>query len=296
MQYLSKLSKRIACCHAVAVAALLLASCNLNLQEPIPFDALNPPDETIPLPETPRVCENEPQGFTRGVDAPMNVLPTLYPNYSAEGFTHWPNQAPSLAITESPTAPLSPNAVLRVMFPRGHPGGGAPSRWGSRALPANTGSVFACAWIRFMPGWSSNGNVSTKLFFIKGPQGTNHFVGADAGEERTHAYLYSSMQFVDGSLTHNYGQVREGFNDMAGGGWHKLEVLWEANTPGVRDGRYHQWLDGRLVTVATNAFYFVEGQQPVWDIIWWDPTFGGGLNPVPFDQFFEVDHFIASVK
>ncbi len=34
----------------------------------------------------------------------------------------------------------------------------------------------------------------------------------------------------------------------------------------------------------------------MWTQVWWDPTYGGGLNPVPFDQFFEVDHMIVSVK
>jgi hypothetical protein len=298
MKYLSKLSNRMAQMHApIGVGLLLLlAGCNLNLQEPISYDALNPPDETIPLPETTRTCDNEPAGFTRAIDAPMNVLPALTPNVSAEGMVHWPNQIRTLFIEQSSSAPISPGSVLRVVYLRGQNGGESPSRWGTRSLPANTGSLYVCAWVRFMPGWSSNGNAGTKFFATRGPAGTNHVVGFDAGADHSHNYVYSTPQFNDINFSYNLGQVATPENDIAGGGWHKIEVLWEANTPGQRDGGYRHWVDGRLIAAATDAWYFLAGQTPRWDSIWFDPTFGGGVNTVPFDQFWEMDHFVASVR
>jgi hypothetical protein len=299
MKYLSKLSRRMAQMHLLAVLVLpVLGGCKLieSLQEPISYDALNPPDETIPLPPTSLICDNEPAGFTRAIDAPMNVLPSLTPNYSSEGFIHWPNQTRTLFIEQSPTAPQSPNSVLRVVYPRGARGGESPSRWGSRDLPATTGSIYVCGWIRYMPGWSSNGNVGTKLFFIKSPSGTNHFVGTDAGAEHSHAYLMTGLQFNDDGLNYNLGQAQQAENDLAGGGWHKFEVVWEANTPGVRDGKYSHWVDGRLIGAATDVRFFLAGQQPRWTNVWFDPTFGGGFNTVPFDQFFELDHLVVSSK
>lgn len=296
MKYLSKLSNRMARLHAlIAGAGVLLGACNLNLQEPISYDALNPPDETIPLPETPQACENEPAGFTRAIDAPMNTLPTLTPNPSVEGMVHWPNQTRTLFIEQSSSAPLSPNSVLRVVYPQGHRGGESPSRWGTRSLPANGGSIYVCSWIRFMPGWSSNGNIGTKFFATRGPSGTNHVVGFQAGADHSHNYLYTTPQFADG-FAYNLGEVQSPENDVGGGGWHKVEVLWTANTPGQRDGGYQHWVDGRLIAAATDAWYFNIGDTPRWDSVWFDPTFGGGANTVPFDQFWEIDHFIVSVQ
>lgn len=300
MKYLSKLSNRLAQMHVLTAALMLVAlgGCKLieNLQEPIAYDALNPPDETIPLPPTPLSCENEPAGWTRGIDAPMNVLPSRSPNFSAEGFTYYDNQTRTLFIEQSPTAPMSSSSVLRVVFPTGQAGGAAPSRWGSRTLPANTGSIYVCAWIRFMPGWTSNGNIGTKLFFIKSPDATNHFVGTMAGSNFSHAYLMSGMQFQNSGLNYNLGQANDAPNDLAGGGWHKLEVLWRANEPGTRNGHYSHWVDGNLISSRDDAMFFTAGQSPRWSIVWFDPTYGGGLNPVPYDQFFEVDHLIASVQ
>ncbi len=301
MKYLSKLSNRLAQMHRALILVLpvfLLAGCKLieNLQEPISYEALNPPDETIPLPPTSVSCENEPAGYARAIDAPMNVLPALSPQYSAEGFNAAPNQARTLFIEESPTAPQSPNSVLRVVFPRGAVGGAAPSRWGSRTLPQNQGGIYACFWIRFMPGWSSNGNVGTKLFFFRATDETNHYVGSAAGSGQGHAYIMSGLQFRDQTMTYNLGMSTTPENDISGGGWHKVEVQWIANTPGERNGQYRHWVDGNLVAAATDARYFLAGQRAMWTQVWWDPTYGGGLNPVPFDQFFELDHMIVSVK
>jgi hypothetical protein len=145
-----------------------------------------------------------------------------------------------------------------------------------------------------MNGWTSNGNVGTKLFFMAGPEGTNHFVGTDAGANFLHAYLYTGLQVTGG--TANLGQATVHENNLAGGGWHKMEVLWEGNTPGLRDGGYRQWVDGRLVAVATDAMYFAAGNERRWRYLWFDPTYGGGLNPVPHDQFIDFDHVVVSVK
>lgn len=294
MMYLSKLSKRLARIHAPLLVLAALSGC-IKLEEPISFDDLAPPDEAIPLPETARTCDNEPSGFTRAIDSQMGVLPARQPSFSAEGFTYFEDQARTLFLEQSTSAPLSPPTVLRVVYPRGAAGGAAPSRWGSRGLPTNTGGIFVCGWIRFMPGWSSNGNVGTKLFFVRTPDATNHFVGVDAGPDNR-AYLMMGLQFQNSASNYNLGQVHEGSNNVNGGGWHKFEVLLEANVPGQRNGRYSHWVDGRLIGAATDANYFLAGQVPTWTSIWFDPTYGGGTHVVPQDQYFELDHFLVSVR
>ena len=44
------------------------------------------------------------------------------------------------------------------------------------------------------------------------------------------------------------------------------------------------------------AMFFLAGQTPDWTSIWFDPTFGGGLNPVPHDQFIDMDHLVVAVR
>ena len=113
----------------------MLGGCKLieNLQEPISYEALNPPDETIPLPPTSQSCDNEPAGWTRAISSGMDQLPSRSPSYSADGFTFFENQARTLFIEQSSSAPASPGSVLRVVFPEGGRGAirhraGVPAR------------------------------------------------------------------------------------------------------------------------------------------------------------------------
>jgi hypothetical protein len=297
VKYLSKLSRRIASLLPVLLLlSLSLAGC--HLAEPQAFsDGLDPePPSTVPPVATTATCDNEPAGFTEALNTPFNVLPARQPAYSSEGYTYWDNQISTAEIKQYNDSPMSPGGVLRINYPTGFRGGAAPSRFGSRHFPANTGTVFTCGWLRFSPRWTTNRNVTTKLFFIRGDNDLNHVVVTDAGSDFTHAYLYTTLQFTREVNTFNVGQVLTPANDLSDGRWHKIEVLWVANTPGQPDGAYKQWVDGSLTAEASNVTWFLSSQVPNWTYVWFDPTYGGGSNPVPRPLWLEFDHFYASVR
>jgi hypothetical protein len=219
----------------------------------------------------------------------------VQPGLSSEGFWFAPRQANTLSIVDVPDAPLSPGTALRIGYPQGMPGGGSPSRWGSREVPTNQGSVYVCAWVRLSSNYSNNGNVGTKFFFLRDPW-NNHFVGFDAPDRNRDAFLMTGLQFRDATLSTNVGQVATPNDNVSGGGWHKIEIIWQANTPGQKNGRYRQWVDGALTGQSDTVMWWLAGQTPHFTSIWFDPTFGGGLNRVPHDQWIDVDHLIVALK
>lgn len=295
MKYLSKLSRRMASMLCTIYLLASLGGCNLAEPQPI-SDGLDPepPSGTPPTVTTP-TCDNRPADYTVAFDTPWNQLPALQPAISSEGFQYFAGQANTLSTIQANDAPLSPPNVLRIGFPRGAAGGAAPSRWGSRAFPANTGNVYVCAWVRISADYSNNGNVGTKFFFLKDPN-NNHFVGFDAPDRDNDAFLMTGLQFADSRLSNNVGQVSTPQDQVGGGRWHKIEVLWEANTPGLRDGRYRQWVDGVLTGQSNQVMWFLSGQAPTYTSIWFDPTFGGGSNRVPHDQWIDMDHLVVALK
>jgi hypothetical protein len=303
--YLSKLSHRLAQLYALGLVATL-AACNLPAPQPNSVDGLDPespvtptdpPDETIPLRASTHTCDNQPSGYTKAFESGMDQLPLKAPAASSDGFSYYDNQITTLSVQQSSSAPMSPSSVLRVLYPRGFRGGSAPSRWSTKPLPSNTGSIYTCLWARFSQNWTSNGNVGTKLYFVRGANTTNHVVVAEAGSNWLHAYIYTALQFgTGGPISSNVGQIESPANDISGGGWHKIEVLWGANTPGQKDGDYLQWIDGVQIAERHDVEWFAPGQVPEWTYIWFDPTYGGGTHIVPHDEFIEFDHFYAAVK
>ena len=279
---------------APLLLAWSLSGCNLAQPEPL-TDGLGPePPGSGPLAAATRTCDNRPADYAVVIDVPWNVRPVVQPGVSSEGFWFARGQASTLSLVDAPDGPLSPGKALRIGYPMGAPGGAAPSRWGSREFPANQGSVYVCAWVRMSANYSNNGNVGTKLFFMKDPW-NNHFVGFDSPDRDRTAFLMSGLQPSSG-VANNVGQVSTPNDNIAGGGWHKIEVLWQVNTPGRPNGHYRQWVDGTLTGQSDTVQWFQAGQSPHWTSIWFDPTFGGGMNPVPHDQYIDVDHLVVALK
>ena len=292
MFYTSKVSHRSAQMFGVLMLCQL-AAC--NLQKPQLLDALGPAPGALPPVTASSTCYNQPTGYTMAFDTPWNVLPALKPEWSTEGYHFAAGQASTLSIVQVPEAPKSAPNVLRIGFPRGFPGGGAPSRWGSRALPQNHGEIYVCLWLRASSNFSNNGNVGTKLFFIRDSL-NNHFIGLGISNKPTDLFPGTGLQFRDNSKSYNLGQNVTAANRIDGGQWHKLEIIWRANTPGLRDGSYRQWVDDVLVSRSDQVLFFLAGQTPQWTYLWFDPTFGGGRNPVPNDQYLDFDHLFVSVR
>jgi hypothetical protein len=224
------------------------------------------------------------------------VLPALNPAVSAEGLTYFSGQGSTLSLVADAASPASPGSVMRVGFPEGFGGGEAPSRWGTRVLPANRGTLYVCTWVRFSASFTHNGNVGLKYFSPRGMPGgeNNHFVYfAAGGDDGLH--LSFLAQYPDASQNTMTGSESPA-SSLTRGQWHKLEVLLEANTPGLRNGRLRMWANGTLAVSSDTSLFFLVGQTPTFNYLWFDPTYGGGSHPVPRDMWFDIDQFTAALR
>ena len=81
--------------------------------------------------------------------------------------------------------------------------------------------------------------------------------------------------------------------------WQKWELILGANTPGQYDGEAHWWLNGVKVGQFTNVGYCdatQTGAANTWQVVDWNPTYGGGTTTIPTDQFMYMDHVYISGK
>ncbi|HEX5634568.1 MAG TPA: hypothetical protein VFX50_15105, partial [Gemmatimonadales bacterium] len=240
-------------------------------------------------------CNNEPTGYRRVANAPWSVLPKRQPEWSTEGFTYFHEQIPTLSLVQDGAAPASPSSLLRVFYPAGFRGGESPSRWGSPTLGANGGNLYVCLWIKYDAHWSTAGISTDKLFYVF-QDGAPIWHAMVALGEYDRLFPHALLQYPDSRWNYNEGLTRDARAGLHGGGWHKLEVLWEANTPGVRNGGFRQWVDDQLVAESREAFWFPSGVVPRYDIVWFDPVYAWSAVTVPHDQSFYLDHTIISVK
>jgi hypothetical protein len=78
------------------------------------------------------------------------------------------------------------------------------------------------------------------------------------------------------------------------GQWHKYELVIKGNSAGTRDGTIDWWLDGVHVGSYTGIQY-VPGDA-TWDLMKWNPTWGGLGGTVPADFTESMDHIYVSGK
>jgi hypothetical protein len=149
---------------------------------------------------------------------------------------------------------------------------------------------------RLSANWTDNGNVLTKWFFFRqGVPGTgattNHYINlTESGALKPGVYLQSTFGFATPS-----GPNKSITGTLAKGVWHDIEILLQANTPGVYNGVAKMWVNGTLLMTATDVGYFAADNVARFDALYFNPTYGGGLNPVPADQWIDIDHWYVSV-
>ena len=265
-----------------------------DVQTDTAFVRVSLPSAPLALP-TSGGCNNEPTGYRRVATANWNQLPRRQPEVSSDYMTYFHDQIPTLSIVQDAAAPASPSSVLRVLYPAGFRGGESPSRWGTSSLGENGGNLYVCLWIRYDPWWSTEGITMDKLFYVhQNDSRLNHAMVALG--EYNDLFIHALLQFPTATPHYNIGQIKSAENNVAGGGWHKVEVVWEANVPGQRNGRYRHWVDDRLIATADDAYWFEGGNTPHWDTVWFDPIYGRTESVIPRDQSWYMDQTVVSVK
>ena len=234
-------------------------------------------------------CAHEPSGYFVISDQPFTTKPPVAPATDQYGWTIRGIDAFRVSEDSDATAPRSGPKVMRGWFRQGGNGGAAPFKL-IRNFDRNYKAIFVCVFTKLDPAYTNNGNAGTKFGFILSPyQGTSQGVGPYFNLTNN---LGINMESSGAVLNRN---MLSSFNLVNHRGvWHKVEFLVVGNSLGKSDGIARMWVDDAKVLDVTDVQYFFPSQAPAFDGITWNPTYGGGTNPIPYDMYQWVDHWYLS--
>lgn len=234
-------------------------------------------------------CTFEPTGYTPISTQAFGSKPPNSPSEDAAGWNIRASDGFRLRAVTDGTAPKSPSGVLEGVFPAGFRGGAAPFR-ADRDFDRNYSEVYVCLFTRLDPLYTNNGNTGTKFGFIltpyhSGSTGLNHYFNLTNN-------LGVNLQSAGGVLNRN---MHSSFSLVGHRGtWHKIEFLVIGNSLGKSDGVARMWVNGAQVLDVNNVQFFYPSQPPAFNGITWNPTYGGGHNPVPYDMRQWIDNWYIS--
>jgi hypothetical protein len=232
---------------------------------------------------------NQPSGYSSIYSNPMGTLPPKNPSLDVFGFQNYFGTS-ALSIRNETSVP----EFLRVTFPAGTAGGADyPNAFlagNAFSSSGNKSRLYIRLRFRISSNWTDNGNTGTKFFFFNQQQGNNHYVNlTEGGQLRPAVNMQSSFGFGTPSGPNHFVA-----QPLTKGEWHELEILIVANTPGAYNGQLRMWVDGALMQSANDMGYFAAGTTPRFENMYFNPTYGGGRNPVPADQYVDIDHWYVS--
>jgi hypothetical protein len=248
--------------------------------------------QVLPPPGS-NACTFEPAGMTPVFNSPWDAVPPVAPANDAFGWNVRSlfERTNKLFIRQDAAAPKSPSNVIEGVFPQGSSGGSAPFRL-TRNFNRNTAELYFCIFTMLDPQFTNNGNTGTKFGFILTPyaggtSGLNHYFNLTTN-------LGINLQSAGAILNRN---MRSSFSLVNHRGeWVKIEFYVKGNSVGNADGIARMWVNGVRVLDATDVQYFLPAQLPAFNGITWNPTYGGGSNPVPYDMSQFIDHWYLSIR
>lgn len=274
----------------IGLLVLLTLAAVVFLRAPVrTFDAAPTPAGTA-KPAQGSGCGHEPAGLSVITNESFDAMPPDMPSRDAQGWAHeYP--AKNMRIVQDTTAPKSPGSVLRTIYPAGMRGGSAPADL-DLSFPSKS-TLYVCIYLKRSADWSDNGNVGTKHFFVLTPYAGKadytHLFVSQNGNGRAEFYIESGNQ----SAVPNLEMTGP---DDGSGSWVKYEYLFVANTIGAADGTFTAWKNGQPFMSRSDIRYFPAGKAPAFNKVLWSPTYGGGTNPVPKEQYIDIDHWYVSGK
>ena len=264
----------------------------LAFHAPAMTDAISATVTLTPPADVAAACPNQPPGYVTVQDQPWDVTPALNVRTSLGWIDDDGSAATRLSVMSDPTSrfPSANHNVAAGLFKQGDPGGDAPFRV-YRIFDAaeEHRSLYLCVYAKHSADFdNTNGNTGTKFLFPAGDQylGTQTYAGHDGSNMD---FQFFQQGAVDRRLAANLDPAAARLL-MKRGEWVRYEILLKASSDNsVADGELHVWIDG----VKTHQYTDVQwqmGSARTWLSLMWNPTYGGGTNPVPLDQYQYIDH------
>ncbi|HEY8813644.1 MAG TPA: Ig-like domain-containing protein [Candidatus Dormibacteraeota bacterium] len=251
---------------------------------------------SAPPPPPPPSGSAEPAGMTRITENDFTT-----PNQDGWYFEYGQVNA---ATVQDASAPRSPSGVLQLTYPAGMTGGTGPNSLENDWSAGTYKTLYISSWMKVSSNfyghcgpdvtktlhvWVSDGTTSGNRLYSNvrgcGTEALSYWVnlqGVVAGGDVDNG--------TSAELAPNLGQPAT----IVRGQWQKYELVIKANSAGTRDGTVDWWLDGVHVGSYT-GIQFVPGNA-TWDLMKWNPTWGGlgGVVPAAFTE--SMDHIYVSGK
>jgi len=258
-----------------------------------------------PPPPPPPGGSAEPPGMTVLTDRPFSALSEGWGSAWDEGGGGGPG---NFSIVSDATAPRSPSSVGQMRYPVGLVGGYPPAVVGT-SFPGTSRTIYVAMWVKFSTNWLGNtGSGGGKITHIW-INGVNR--------------IYTYVDGVSGPLSPwvNLQQLAKSFDSRPQGGqgsgvsvnllpnvagqtgvkitrgqWYKWELVTYGGTPGGADGTVDWWIDGVKVGHYTGIPFVAAGGSNSWEMIEWNPTWGGLGGTINTAQYQWMDHVYISGK
>lgn len=238
---------------------------------------------------------NEPAGY-------ILLTERVFSDYEEDG---WGNNGISNLLIPfvDATAPISPSNVGRAKFGAGRTGGTAPMNTFLESVPV-TSSLYLAFGFKVSANWQQHQSGVSKIHFI----GANDYGGGGAP-------VYTAVQGTapDGDLSFQVRLQGPGDQSSESAGsnlgpnlsslkvvrdvWSTIEIIIVANTGTNFDGTLDVWMDGVKTHEYTDIKYFDDTADPSnhkFDVIKWNPTWGGTGDTITELQYQYMDHLRMS--
>ncbi len=278
---------------AAGSATITATSSTVSGSAAITVSAVQPP------PPSSGFNANEPAGFSMLTDRPFNTVATSCSDAVAtEGWnTNEECQWHHISVVSDPTAPRSPNNVLQAWYPAGTQGGTTDATPGRLTKDfAAKNQVYVSMWVKLSSNFVGNGTNTNKVIYIWDNNKPAFFMSAEGGGMGNLIPTGRYQGPLDPREALPPNLVPPSSVALQRGVWQHWEIIVKANTPGVRNGEFHLWVNGQKVAAYTDVGFLGASETQPFMKMDVEPIWGGGGSTVPADQYMWFDHVYTSGK
>lgn len=226
---------------------------------------------------------NAPSGWTTINDQPFTEIPVRGVNSpDAQGWSDPDTNTARFSLETDPTAPFPAHSTLKGSYPQGSAGGVAFFRM---SLDFTSGQQFKNMYwssiVQLSSNFSMNGNTGSKYIWPAGDQAEGSFTYSGFDGDGVLRTFIIQQGGPARDLSPNLGPAGQADFHAYRGTYVEIETILRSNTAnGTGNGEYHQWVGGVKVCQYTDVDWFMASAR-TWLSLEINPTYGGGLNPVP---------------